>query len=620
MNCEISRPSTGTTQARGIARNALRILRLSILITSALMSGSTASTQTYTKRDVLILSEVGLSHSLTNIMTQQIVAGVEETPGRHVEFFSESLDLLSFRDGPSPAEAEDWLSKKYGGQRLDVVIAIGPGAIGFLANRSRTMFSEVPIVICGSSVDQAGHPLLDSRFTGTWQRREPVKTLEAALLLFPDTRHVIVVGGSSTYDKQVISATRDSFSSFEGKAEISYLVDLEIGELLERLRNLPERSIVFYLSFFQDGAGNRFVNATKALPMVAAAANAPVFGMSDTYLSHGIVGGDLMNFGEQGKITAGIVAKLLDGARPVDIPIRTLSSEYMFDWNELQRWHIPESRLPSGSIMLFREPSLWERTKWMWALAFLIILGLAALAVFLQHSRKQLELARTKQRQLSGMLINAEEQERSRVASELHDDFSQRLAILSLGLENVEEATPVAFTELHRQLRELINSTGELGSDLHTLSHRLHSSTLESLGLGPAIGSLCKEFSAQQKIAVHFESDVIPRSIQPNAALCVFRIVQEALRNLKKHSGAKEGWVHLRNSRSRLEVFVRDEGCGFNLKELSEREGLGIRSMSERVRLLGGELKIQSAPRKGTTVLARIPLESQRAGEKDQRS
>ena len=171
----------------------------------------------------------------------------------------------------------------------------------------------------------------------------------------------------------------------------------------------------------------------------------------------------------------------------------------MFDWNELKRWHVPESRLPYGSVVLFREPSLWERTKWLWVTALLIALLLSALATYLQYSRRQLKLAKESERRLSSELINAEEQERRRIASELHDDFSQRLAVLSLGLENVDEATPSSLPDVHERLHELVRSTSELSTDLHTLSHQLHSSTLESLGLVPAVAALCKEFTSQSR-------------------------------------------------------------------------------------------------------------------------
>ncbi len=597
------------SQARGLSGKCLRLISLlSALLAFALASGSSASAQVTPKKDVLILNEVGLSHALTDLMTQQIVSGVRSTAGHDVEFFSENLDLLFLADRPTFSEREDWVVKKYAGQKFEIIVAVGPDIIRFLANYARTLFSDVPIVICGSSVDQAGILNLDSRFTGTWQKLEPRRTLEAALRIFPNTRHVFVVGGSSAYDRVAIAATKELLSSFQPKAEFSYLVEMKMGKLLEELRNLPENSIVFYISFFQDSAGNKFLNATKALPMIASAANAPVFGMSDTYLGHAIVGGDLMNFREQGKVTARIVSELLNGKKAEDIPMETLPSMFMFDWNELKRWHVPESRLPYGSVVLFREPSLWERTKWLWALTLLIVLALSIFGIYLQYNQRQLKLAREKERQLSSELINAEEQERRRIASELHDDFSQRLAVLSLGLENVDEATPASLGDVHMQLHELVKSTSELSTDLHTLSHRLHSSTLESLGLVPAVAALCKEFTANQGIRINFTSTEIPRSVHPDTALCIFRIVQEGLRNLRKHSGAEEAKVDLKMAGDRLEVTLRDEGCGFDSKRLRENEGLGIRSMEERARSLGGKFEIHSESGKGTTLKACLPL------------
>ncbi len=582
------------------------ILLVSVLLTFVLLRESSVSAQDPSKKDVLILNEVGFSHSLTDSVTQQIVSGVPRTPQGDIEFFSESLDLLSFPRRPTPLEMRDWLAKKYDGNGLEVVIAVGPDTIRFLADYGHALFSEVPIVIVGSAADQAGNPKLDSRFTGTWQKREPGKTLEVALHLFPNTRHVFVVGGTSVFDKVVMAATKEFFSSFQTTTEFSYLTDMEMGKLLEQLPNLPENSIVFYTSFFQDSDGNRFLNATKALPMIASAANAPVFGMSDTYLGHGIVGGDLMNFQEQGKLTARIVSELLEGRKPEDIPIETLPSMFMFDSNQLRRWNIPESRLPHGSVILFRPPSLWERTKWFW-ITLATIFAISTLASYLLRSQKQLRVAKRMQRQLSSRLINAGEQERRRIASELHDDFSQRLAVLSLGLENVGEVTPASLHDVHSRLRELAKSTNDLGTDLHTLSHQLHSATLENLGLVPAVAALCKEFKSQG-INVDFRSNEIPRSVQPETALCIFRVVQEGLRNLKKHSGAEAAEVELQLTGQRLEVTVRDEGYGFESKSLAHSDGLGIRSMEERVRSLGGKFEIHSRPGMGTTLKAWVPL------------
>jgi signal transduction histidine kinase len=218
--------------------------------------------------------------------------------------------------------------------------------------------------------------------------------------------------------------------------------------------------------------------------------------------------------------------------------------------------------------------------------------------------------ARSKDRQmeLSGMLINAQEKERSRLASEIHDDFSQRLALIALDLENAEETIGVSPDEAIKQLHNIMNSASEIGADLHTLSHRLHSATLERLGLLPGVRALCREFAVQQGIEVDFLTDHIPRSVHPDVALCIFRIVQEGLRNSKKHSGAAKAQVRLRRVGDKLLVSVSDEGVGFDLHDLGTKEGLGIRSMEERAYVLEGQFEIHSKPGQGTRIDASIPL------------
>ena len=209
----------------------------------------------------------------------------------------------------------------------------------------------------------------------------------------------------------------------------------------------------------------------------------------------------------------------------------------MFDWRVLRRWNLDESKLPAGSTILFREPTVWERYKLTVLTGLLIILSLVLLIVYLLYKQRQLKLARKAPDQLSGMLINAQEQERRRIASEIHDDFSQRLATLTLGLETAAQMVPVSPEEANLHLQKLSDAAIDLGADLHTLSHRLHSATLENLGLTPGLNALCKEFAAQQGIKIESTLDPVPRSVDPEVALCVFRITQEALRNVKKHSG-----------------------------------------------------------------------------------
>ena len=435
----------------------------------------------------------------------------------------------------------------------------------------------------------------------------PAKTVEAALGLIPGTRRLFVVAGQSDYDRGLTALVKTDLISYENKLDVTYLTDLPMSQLLERLRNLPDHSIVLFLSFFKDVQGREFLSTPEALPMIAGAANAPVFGIADTYLGHGIVGGFVVSAEEQGKILAHDALEILGGKPPQDIPVVHGPNLYLFDWRELKRWKLDESRLPAGSTVLFRQPTLWEKYRPTLLIGLLVFLSLSLLTIYLLFERKRLNAAKNEQMRLSGMLINAQENERARVASELHDDFSQRLAMLSLGLENAADSVSESPVDANRQLHELVNSASELGADLHTLSHRLHSSTLEQLGLATGVDAFCKEFTAQRGIQVVFSQKDVPRSVPPDISLCLFRIVQEGLRNVQKHSGAAHAQVRIEMMDDTLHLFISDDGAGYDVKDGAGRQGLGLRSMRERVRLVGGRFEIHSEIQKGTRIDVWVP-------------
>ena len=424
--------------------------------------------------------------------------------------------------------------------------------------------------------------------------------MEAALGLLPETRHIFVVGGQSDYDRRLTALVKTDLLSYENKLDVTYLTDLPMSKLLERLRHLPDHSIVLYLSFFKDAQGREFLNIAEALPMIAGAANAPVFGIVDTQLGHGIVGGFVVSFEEQGKIMGRDALEILAGKPPQDIPIVHGPSLYLFDWRELQRWKLDQNRLPAGSTILFRQPTLWEQYSRTLLIGLLVLASLSLLTIYLLFERKQLQAARNEQMHLSGMLINAQEDERARLASgTLHDDFSQRLAVLSLGLETAADGIPESLQETNRQMQELMETASELGADLHTLSHRLHSSTLERLGLAAGVASFCKEFSARQDLQVAFSQQDLPRTVSLEIALCLFRIVQEGLRNVQKHSGAAHAQVRVEKVDDTLHLSISDNGVGFDVEDGSRPQGLGLWSMRKRVRLVGGLYEIYSKKQNG---------------------
>ncbi len=207
---------------------------------------------------------------------------------------------------------------------------------------------------------------------------------------------------------------------------------------------------------------------------------------------------------------------------------------------------------------------------------------------------------------LTGRLINAQEQALSRLARELHDDFSQRLAMLSFDLERAEEM--VKEPKVRGELHKLQSEIGEIGSDLHSVSHRLHSSTLESLGLTAGVRSFCAEFSSHRAIEVEFVHKSLPKSINPDTALCLFRIVQEGLRNARTHGRATKVDVCLQGSAEAISLTVSDNGVGFKLSDGVASDGIGLRSMRERTRILGGTFEVQSWPGQGTRIAVTVPL------------
>ena len=210
---------------------------------------------------------------------------------------------------------------------------------------------------------------------------------------------------------------------------------------------------------------------------------------------------------------------------------------------------------------------------------------------------------------LGSRLIAAQEDERKRVARELHDDLNQRMAVLTIELAQVAEKIEKPFS-LRKRIQKLRLQAQEISTDIHRLSYRLHPSKLDHLGLAAAVKSLCDEIAFMQtgKPRAHFHQSGLPDDLPKDVTLCLFRIVQEALRNCVKHSGAEVVQVVLAKSDDDIRLSISDNGCGFDTRSEAMEQGLGFISMQERLRLVGGEINIFSQPRRGTRIDVSIPL------------
>jgi signal transduction histidine kinase len=225
----------------------------------------------------------------------------------------------------------------------------------------------------------------------------------------------------------------------------------------------------------------------------------------------------------------------------------------------------------------------------------------------LRAREQSLRQTREGLRKLAAKLLRAQEEERRRIAREMHDDWTQRLALLGIDIAKLERylgAPEKALLLLHAMQEQLVR----LSEDVHALSRQLHPSILDDLGLVEALRSECASLARREGIAVDYRPEAVPATLPKDVVLCVYRVAQEALRNLVKHAAVKEAWVSLGTAGPELVLRVRDEGVGFDPASVRAQPGLGLSSMEERVRLIQAELAITSAPGHGTSVEVRIPL------------
>ncbi len=948
-----------------------------------------ASTQIREVRRVLIFNELGLWSPGVAAINREIFSALEKSPYQ-VEIYTEDLDSSLFPDEATQREFLQWYLHKYRDRKPDLIIAVGPSPIKLMSESHELLSPGTPIVFWGSTEEFAQPPKLDSHFTGGWGIAQPDRTLEAALRLAPDTKHVVVVGGVAPYDRYLEGLVKQRFQRYGSKLDFTYLTDLAMPELLERLKHLPTNTIVYHTSIMQDAAGKHFIDALQSVPLVTSSANAPVFCVDDVDVGTGAVGGDVFSFSLAGQVVGRMAVRILNGEKPQDIPIIRGSDIYMFDWRALKRWGLKESEIPPGSIILNRQPTAWELYKWSivggivlilletlligamlwqrirrreaenelgitndrlrlaveagkcvgwdwdkntgrshcfgdlqtvlgiesdnytgqvedfrrliypedlelveqavmdakrdrkpydaefrvvhtdgavhWLAARgtvdcvgngnLRMLGMAADVTARKeaeeaHRQKEAELQKTEKLakvgawrwdpetdtvtwseelyriagldpaqpppgymehqklytteswallsraveeslrtgtrykldlemtrphgttrwvtargeairddngrivQLHGTiqditdrkkaehklheseerfrlvantapvmiwmsdvglrfnyfnqpwleftgcstdadlgkcwtelvhpedlerclhvswtafdlrepfqmeyrvrrhdgqyrwlldhgvprfdtdgtflgyigscidvtghklaedalatvgqrLIEAHEEERTRIARELHDDIIQRLAVLAFELDEwATEGPPSQLLPGH--LRDLQDRIAGIATDTQTLSHRLHSSRLDFLGLTVAARSFCKELSDTAKVEIDFNNTDIPATLPKEVSLCLFRVMQEALQNAVKHSGVLSFKVELIGMPDSVELKIADSGRGFDVQEALKSRGLGLVSMRERLQIVHGELKVESKPGVGTTICARVPLKT----------
>lgn len=333
--------------------------------------------ETRESKRILVLFSEDKGHPAHELTDRGIREAFQANKLFDVQLYTEYLDRSRFSGTAHLRAVADYLHRKYAGLKMDVIIGVYPAAVQLLLGEAQAAFPGVPIVACEVSRSYAEN--LDntpsrSFLTGVVMAENIAGLLDTALRLRPGTKSVALIAGTTPNDGYGEQVFRDALKHYAGKLELIDLTKLPMAHILARVGSLPPESIVLYSGILEDGEGRSFV-PREALSLISRASNAPVFGIYDTYMGYGVVGGRLVSFERQGEEAATLALRILGGESPASLPFSgDQSYASLYDSRELKRGNILESAVPPGSKILYRQPSFWEKFKW-------LIIGVVALVV-----------------------------------------------------------------------------------------------------------------------------------------------------------------------------------------------------------------------------------------------
>jgi signal transduction histidine kinase len=366
---------------------SLRTALLALCTGATVWIASALPASSATRRVVLLFDERPELPGLS-LLQADLVRNLTSNSADRIEVYNETMDHSRFGSNDYELLLRDFLKAKYADKKIDVAIAILSPALDFLLNYGSVIFPGTPIVFCGIDKTELGNRLLPPNVRGILVKREFAPTVEIALHLHPKTERAVVVAGTSDFDTRLLEQAKIDFGFYQERLDFKYLTTLSLQDLLTDLSHLPPQTLVFYTTVFRDGAGETFV-PHEVVERVSAAANAPTYGFLDQYVGRGIVGGDVYSFSALGAETAKLALQVLTGTQaPGPQVYEAPTNKLLFDWRQLQRWGISESKLPQGSEIWFRERSAWEQYKTPISWISAAILLQALLIALLIHERQ----------------------------------------------------------------------------------------------------------------------------------------------------------------------------------------------------------------------------------------
>ncbi|HKQ79534.1 MAG TPA: ABC transporter substrate binding protein [Blastocatellia bacterium] len=378
----------GLSLARGSAWLVCVILALAPLVAGA--------AEPTAPKGVLVLYWYGKDDPANIIVDQRIQAVLRSAPPGSIEYYAEYLETDRFPGERQALLMRNYLSEKYANQKVDVIIALSSTSLGFLLKYRNDLFPNTPIIFHTSSRTPPGEKADMTGLTGVIVDKIYRNTLDLALKLHPATEEAIVITKPQENNKKLVTEIKQELAEFESRGvKLNYVTDLTLEELIALVKNAPAKSVILYVRYAQDTAG-KSLNPYEALSILTQSAKVPVYTAAGSLLGRGSVGGYSASLEDCATKAAEVALRIVNGVRAEDIPMVDVPTVPTFDWRQLQRLGISESRLPLGSVVLFKEPTFWERYRW-WitggvsfsALEAFLIVGL----LFQRARRKRVEKA-----------------------------------------------------------------------------------------------------------------------------------------------------------------------------------------------------------------------------------
>lgn len=584
---------------------------LTVLLSAAAFAGENGPPSD--PKRVLILESFGRDFAVWDAVPPAFKQELAQLFPWPIEFHEAALETARTDQPQAETAFAEYLRALYAGRPPDLVVPVAAPAAQFLWRHRADLFPRTPVVIGG--IDQRMLPTLSlgSNDTAVVAQLDVAACFEILSQLFPATTNLAMVMGDSPLERLWVAECRQAFQPYTNRLQISWLNELSFPEMCRHVASLPPRSAIAYGSLLVDAAGLPH-EQLKALERLCAVANAPVFGTEEEQLGHGIIGGTLTSGKALGVETARLAARILRGEPPGSIaPLVIRAGPPKFDWRQLQRWQVSEHRLPPGSMVRFRQPSVWQRYRWyiLSALGIMIAQAVTILGLIVQRSRRR--TAETSAYELAGRLVAVQEHERRDIAGKLHDGLGQDLLVIASQAQ-LSLSQPENPSGMVTRLKEIAETARQAIQQTRQMAHDLRPGLLEELGFTKAIQACADKAAKASGLSLDFKLTDVDGLLPPEFEVNLFRILQETLNNVLKHAGASQVQVTLTRERAHLHLIVEDNGRGFDPQHVEslapDQRGLGLHEIAERVKMMRGRVVIRSRPGQGTRLTIEVPLKT----------